>query len=277
MRHLAGIVVTTLAVGLAAMVAGCGGGGGVDPAEYERLQLVKEEQARIIDDQKAQIGQLQRRVADLQSLQGNQGNARRLIDAKNEEIKALQRERDAYKQAYEDAAAVIARELGREPPTVGLGAGLPSLVLTEIEGLAARNEDLFTFDPAAARLRFASDALFGEEMDTLATEARPALARLARILAGSAARDVQVTVVGHTDSVPIKKESTIQMLEDAGKSPDNAGLSKLRAEMVASELISGGVSPSRITTEGRGKEQPIASNATAGGRMKNRRVEVVLK
>ncbi len=275
MRHVAGIVVPALAVGLAVVAAGCGGGGGVDPAEYDRLQIVKEEQARLIKQQKDQIARLQRQVADLQGLQGDQGHAR-LLAAKNEQIKDLERKLAAYERAREQNAAKLRRH-GEEPAPLGLGAGLPSLVLTEIEGVAARNEDLMEFDAAATRIRLASDPTFGDTMDTLTPEAKQALARLGQVLAGSAAARIQVAVVGHTDSVPIRKESTIEVLKAAGKEPDNQGLSELRAEMVARELIAGGLPRARVTVEGRGKDQPIASNATAGGRMKNRRVEIVLK
>lgn len=41
-------------------------------------------------------------------------------------------------------------------------------------------------------------------------------------------------------------------------------------------LVSRGVNAARIQTEGRGSREPIASNATAEGRARNRRVEIFL-
>jgi len=51
-------------------------------------------------------------------------------------------------------------------------------------------------------------------------------------------------------------------------------LSERRANAVKSYLVSKGVSADRIYTEGKGKADPIASNATSEGRAKNRRVEL---
>ncbi len=53
-------------------------------------------------------------------------------------------------------------------------------------------------------------------------------------------------------------------------------LSELRAAEVARALIEEGVAPSRIVTRGFGATAPVASNSTAAGRQRNRRVEIVL-
>ena len=55
----------------------------------------------------------------------------------------------------------------------------------------------------------------------------------------------------------------------------NQGLSEARAKAVRQYLITKqGVSPSRLTAKGYGENEPIADNATAEGRAKNRRVEI---
>lgn len=71
-----------------------------------------------------------------------------------------------------------------------------------------------------------------------------------------------VNVIGHTDNV--------------GDANFNQGLSERRAQAVASILINGGVTPSRIRSIGAGENQPIASNLNASGRQMNRRVEIVI-
>jgi len=52
------------------------------------------------------------------------------------------------------------------------------------------------------------------------------------------------------------------------------GLSRDRARSVSNALASQGVHPSRLVARGFGESQPIASNNTAGGKAKNRRVEI---
>jgi outer membrane protein OmpA-like peptidoglycan-associated protein len=71
--------------------------------------------------------------------------------------------------------------------------------------------------------------------------------------------EVTFKVVGHTD--------------DQGKRDANQKLSEARAKAVADFLISQGINASRLDYEGRGPDQPIASNNTAAGRAKNRRIE----
>jgi OOP family OmpA-OmpF porin len=75
--------------------------------------------------------------------------------------------------------------------------------------------------------------------------------------------EYDVTIIGHTDS--------------RGSAAFNKTLSTKRAESVKSDLVSRGVEASRIQTLGNGEEQPIADNATAEGRAKNRRIEAQLR
>ena len=69
-----------------------------------------------------------------------------------------------------------------------------------------------------------------------------------------------VIVVGHTDSV--------------GTNAYNLNLGQRRAEAVKRYLTSQGVEATRVYTDSKGENQPIASNKTAQGRSENRRVVV---
>ena len=69
-----------------------------------------------------------------------------------------------------------------------------------------------------------------------------------------------IDVYGHTDST--------------GSDAYNQTLSENRARTVANYLISQGVSAARIRSQGFGETLPVASNDTAEGRTKNRRVEI---
>ena len=70
-------------------------------------------------------------------------------------------------------------------------------------------------------------------------------------------------IEGHTDS-----SGSLQL---------NERLSKERAASVKDYLVSIGMDPSRLTSEGYGPARPIATNNTAAGRQQNRRVEISLK
>lgn len=69
-----------------------------------------------------------------------------------------------------------------------------------------------------------------------------------------------VVAVGHADAT--------------GTAKYNENLSRRRAEAVRTFFVSHGLPADRIHIDGKGENQPVASNATREGRAKNRRVEV---
>ncbi|WP_462382089.1 OmpA family protein [Pseudomonas sp. Marseille-QA0892] len=74
--------------------------------------------------------------------------------------------------------------------------------------------------------------------------------------------DRKVIIEGYTDST--------------GSDSYNQSLSERRAMSVKSALVRMGVEPSRLTTQGYGKEYPVADNNSQSGRAMNRRVEVTI-
>ncbi|PYC03976.1 hypothetical protein DMX04_06840 [Pseudomonas koreensis] len=71
---------------------------------------------------------------------------------------------------------------------------------------------------------------------------------------------VSIKVIGHTDS--------------KGSDAYNQALSERRASSVAAYLLSQGLAPNKLTSEGRGESEPVADNASDEGRAENRRVEL---
>ncbi|MCF8112177.1 MAG: OmpA family protein, partial [Desulfobacteraceae bacterium] len=59
-----------------------------------------------------------------------------------------------------------------------------------------------------------------------------------------------------------------------GSEKYNQGLSERRAKAVRDFLVNRGIDPDRLSYKGYGETDPVASNATAQGRAKNRRVEI---
>lgn len=81
-------------------------------------------------------------------------------------------------------------------------------------------------------------------------------------------RNLKVEVIGHTDSTPIARRNKHIYA-------DNQALSEARAASVAEYLAQQlGVDKSQILSSGKGSSQPVASNDSALGRARNRRVEV---
>ncbi len=75
-----------------------------------------------------------------------------------------------------------------------------------------------------------------------------------------------VVVEGYTDSQPIS----------GGIYPSNWELSGARAASVVRELLGQGLDKRRLSLSGYADEHPVDTNATAAGRSRNRRVEIVL-
>jgi OOP family OmpA-OmpF porin len=108
------------------------------------------------------------------------------------------------------------------------------------------------------KVTYAADAFFDFDKSVLKPEGRHALDELAQKIQGINLEVIVAT--GHTDSI--------------GSVAYNQRLSVRRALAVKAYLVSKGIDKSRIYTEGKGKSQPIATNKTAAGRAKNRRVEI---
>ncbi|MEY3262607.1 MAG: hypothetical protein RL717_84 [Pseudomonadota bacterium] len=112
--------------------------------------------------------------------------------------------------------------------------------------------------PTAVKVTFETDTFFAFDKSVLQPAGKAKLEDLVSKLQGT---DIEVIVAtGHTDST--------------GTDDYNQKLSMRRANAVKAFLVSKGLPAERVFTEGKGEKQPVASNKTAEGRAKNRRVEV---
>ena len=71
---------------------------------------------------------------------------------------------------------------------------------------------------------------------------------------------MKIELSGHTDNV--------------GTAEHNKELSKKRAKAVMDYIVENGIAAARLTYEGYGFEQPIATNITEEDKQKNRRTEI---
>src|SRR5436853_3835438 len=112
--------------------------------------------------------------------------------------------------------------------------------------------------PVAEKVTFAADVLFDFDKAVIKPEGKSKLDDLANKVRGI---NLEVVIaIGHADSI--------------GSDAYNQKLSVRRAESVKAYLVSKGIEPNRVYTEGKGEKQPVASNKTADGRAKTRRTEI---
>ena len=108
------------------------------------------------------------------------------------------------------------------------------------------------------KLEIPSDISFDTGRSDIKSNFQPVLQRFAQTLNENPA--TTVTIIGHTDNT--------------GTDAINQPLSVDRAARTRDYLAGRGVNPNRITIEGRGTREPIASNSDASSRARNRRVEI---
>ena len=118
----------------------------------------------------------------------------------------------------------------------------------------------------ALTINLDSSLLFDSGQDRMRADASDTLKRVGTVLKDFPEK--QVRVAGYTDNVAIKGD--LQK-----KFPSNKELSNARANTAAQALRDGGVS-ANLWAAGHGDSNPIASNTTATGRAKNRRVEIMV-
>ena len=113
-------------------------------------------------------------------------------------------------------------------------------------------------NPMANKVTFNADTFFDFDKSIIKPEGKKLLDQIAAQV--QTINLEAIIAVGHTDWI-----GTVEY---------NLKLSQRRAAAVKAYLVSKGVDANRITTQGKGKADPIADNRTAAGRAKNRRVEI---
>jgi len=133
---------------------------------------------------------------------------------------------------------------------------------TELRAELLRQFNLIleTRDTARGLIVNMSDVLFDTGKSTLRPGAREKLAKVSGVILGHPG--LKLEVEGHTDNV--------------GGEEYNQRLSEQRAAAVRDYLVKENIPAASVTVKGFGKTQPVVSNATAAGRQRNRRVELVV-
>ena len=172
-----------------------------------------------------------------------------LLDGKSRELEIARAQVEAAAAAAlaQQQAALLAQQQ----------AASAQLINTE---LRRQMDDLQAKSTDRGMVMTLGDVLFAVGKADLQPAATERLDKLAAFL--HRYTDRSLIIEGHTDS--------------QGSDENNLLLSQRRAEAVKVYLIIQSIDSSRLTAVGRGKELPVADNATAEGRQLNRRVEIII-
>jgi chemotaxis protein MotB len=158
-------------------------------------------------------------------------------------------QQSAAAQAQEKDFQQLKKQIDQYAHSHGLSRQIETTVARR--GLVIRLlTDRVLFDSGQAALKPGSHALLG---------------RISGLLRHGLGTPIQVE--GYTDNVPIR----------SSQFPTNWELSTARATSVVRYLIGSGVTRQRLSAAGYADLHPVASNGAAGGRSRNRRVEIVLQ
>jgi outer membrane protein OmpA-like peptidoglycan-associated protein len=220
-------------------------------AAANKESLDKIDQLAYIAKQKVATAQEMARAKQAEADIAKAGQQRDQIrlEARTAEAEAAKR---SAEQAQADAQAAQAQAQQAE-------AGKRSAE-TAAAILAAQLAELHAKQTERGMVVTLGDVLFNTDQAVLTSGGMSTVQKLGQILADNP--DRSVLVEGFTDST--------------GSTAHNLELSQRRAEAVRNALIQMGISGNRIQTRGYGEAYPVASNATAGDRQLNRRVEIVL-
>ena len=259
----------------------------VQTAEEARVMSVKQKAEEDAQAQAAAEKQsAEERAAKARSDAEEQANRRQEAEEARVQAEAAREEAVRMKQEAQKAAAEAAKakqeaESARQAAIADQQAALTQKQAAEAEAEKARqaaakaeaektslraqllaqlNSILQTNDSARGLIVNMSDVLFDTASFTLKPGAREKLAKVSGILLAHPGLTLQIE--GHTDSV--------------GSDEFNKRLSEQRAGSVRDFLAAQGVAGPSITAQGFGKTEPVATNETAEGRQRNRRVEIVV-
>lgn len=220
----------------------------------QQLQALERERDRILLEasrRDAEAARLEAEKLRLQSL------------ARLEEAERAQREAASALALSEisSAEAEQARRLAdAQSQEAALARREADLAFAAADSLRLQLQTMTATSEARGQVMTLSGDAFASGQSQLKPEARANLQRVVEFVNRSP--DKAVLIEGHTDS--------------QGSANLNQVLSQRRADAVRDALLQDGVDGSRLTAVGLGKDRPIADNATADGRARNRRVEIVV-
>lgn len=180
------------------------------------------------------------------------------LAAENTRLETLKKQLEDRSNRVAELEAVIA---AKDKAMTDLKNAI-SRALTDFEGkgLTVEQRDGKVYVSMENKLLFSSGSW------AVGSNGRQAVQQLGEVLADNP--DIAILIEGHTDNVPYKGNSQLS---------GNWDLSTKRATAIVNILRENpNINPENLTAAGRGEYAPIATNDTAEGKAKNRRIEVIL-
>jgi outer membrane protein OmpA-like peptidoglycan-associated protein len=213
------------------------------------------EQARL-EQERRQVAENDRRQSEQARLQAEE--AKRQADMAAAQASQQKAEADAARAAALAQQQAAQAEAERAKQAVQQAEGEKTQLRERLR--EQLNTILETRETARGLIVNISDVLFDFNQYTLKPGAREKLAKVSGILLGHP--DLSIKLEGYTDAI--------------GSDAYNQKLSEERAGSVLAYLQSQGVPGEHLSAVGFGKTNPVATNDTADGRQRNRRVEMVV-
>jgi chemotaxis protein MotB len=204
------------------------------------------------------MGQLENTQHDLHQREDQLNQLSANLDKEREELDRLQKEASQRNTSLIELQNILAR---KDSVVDALKQKVSAALMGfENQGLSITKKNGKIYVSLDEKLLFASGST---EVDA---RGKAALHKLAGVLEQNP--DINITIEGHTDNVPIVPGS---------KFADNWDLSVQRATAIIRILLDGTkISPKRLTASGRGEYQPVDKGNTPEARQKNRRTEIIL-
>lgn len=225
---------------------------------YRQLSTLYEDQ---VDQNKALLAsstsERQKLLKELDAKQKELFEKEIVLDKKQEDIRLLTAQLEAREKRVKELEELIAQK----------DAALSKLKKSIEDALLGfdKNELSVSVKDGKIYVSLSEKLLFQSGSTEVDKKGRDALNKLASVLEKQ--QDISIMIEGHTDNVPIKTACY----------NDNWDLSAKRATSIVRYLQQRhNVRPERMTAGGRGEYVPKASNATAEGRSRNRRTEIII-
>jgi chemotaxis protein MotB len=202
----------------------------------------------------------------------------RMLTAREQELKAQRAQLDETATALTNALASVqtdqhliallkkqVSDLEREKELVGQAA--KSLEDQMRERLESKDVTISKLQ-GKLTVTIVDRVMFDSGEAILKPDGAVVMQKIADLLAANS--QLQIHVVGHTDNVPIRQTAQSRFAS-------NWELSTARALAAVHYLVEkAGVDPRRLSAVGCGEYRPVADNATAEGRAKNRRITITI-